>query len=442
MNRVGDGDLHRAERAVERAIRAGADEAAVSMSTGRQLRIEHREGRPEGLFESVRRTLTIRVFRAGRYSSHVTSDLRDEQVETFIDSAVAATRYLAEDPHRRLPDPEWYPEGDPPDLALRDPEAEERTVEEKIARAAEIESAARGAEGPVLTISAYYADHLSTGVRVHSNGFAGRVQATAFSESAEVGVRDGDRGRPQGGFGASVRRYADLPDPETVGREAARRAMDRIGQQTGPSGRYPLVVENRVAPRLLGTLLGAASGRAVQQRASYLEGMIGERIGSSVLTLEDDPLRVGWLGSRPFDGEGLAARPRQIIEAGVLRHYYLNTYYARKLGMAPTSGTPSNLIIPPGERSLEEMVRDLGRGILVTGFLGGNVNNTTGDFSLGIIGHRIEGGERAGPINEMNIAGNAIDLWHALVETGNDPYPYAASRTPSLRFSEAELSGS
>ena len=442
MSRVGDGDLHRAERAVDRAIRAGADEAAVSVSTGRQLRIEHREGRPEGLFESVRRTLTIRVFRAGRYSSHVTSDLREEQVETFIDAAVAATRYLAEDPHRRLPDPGWYPEGDPPDLALRDPEAEDRTVEEKIARAAEIEAAARGSEGPILTVSAHYADHLSDSVRVHSNGFSGRLSASAFSESAEVGVRDGDRGRPQGGFGASVRRYADLPDPETVGREAARRAIERIGQQTGPSGRYPLVVENRVAPRLLGTLLGATSGRAVQQRASYLEGMIGERIGSPVLTLEDDPLRVGWLGSRPFDGEGLAARPRRIIDAGVLRHYYLNTYYARKLEMAPTSGTPSNLIIPPGERSLEEMVRDLGRGILVTGFLGGNVNATTGDFSLGIIGHRIERGERAGPINEMNIAGNAINLWQSLVETGNDPYPYAASRTPSLRFSEAELSGS
>ena len=442
MSQVGDGDFHRAERAVDRALRAGADEAAVSVSTGRQVRIEHREGRPEGLFESVRRTLTIRVFRAGRYSRHVTCDLRDEQVDGFIDSAVAATRYLAEDPHRRLPDPEWYPEGDPPDLGLCDHDADGRTIDEKIARAAQIEAAARGGGGPVLTVSAHYADHLSAGVRVHSNGFSGRVQATAFSESAEAGVRDGDRGRPQGGFGASVRRYADLPDPETVGREATRRAMERIGQRKGPSGRYPLVVENRVAPRLLGTLIGPAGGRAIHQRASYLEGMIGSRIGSPLLTLEDDPLRTGWLGSRPFDGEGLAAKPRRIIDAGILRHYYLNTYYARKLGMEPTSGTPSNLIIPPGERSLEEMVRDLDRGILVTGFLGGNVNSTTGDFSLGIIGHRIEAGERAGPINEMNIAGNAIDLWQALVETGNDPYPYAASRLPSLRFSEAELSGS
>ena len=130
-----------------------------------------------------------------------------------------------------------------------------------------------------------------------------------------------------------------------------------------------------------------------------------------------------------------------MIDAGVLKEFYVDWYYSRKLGWEPTTGSPSNLIIPPGKRSVSEIMKDLGRGILITGFIGGNSNSTTGDASVGIVGQLFENGVPVQAVAEMNIADNHLKLWTRFVEAANDPYPYSSARVPSLVFRDVVVSG-
>jgi PmbA protein len=188
-------------------------------------------------------------------------------------------------------------------------------------------------------------------------------------------------------------------------------------------------------------LFGPLSASSLQQKRSFLEGKLGEAIGSPLLDVRDDPLVKRGLGSRLFDGEGIAASPFPIFEQGRLRSYYVDTYYGRKLGMRPTTGRMSNHAWALGKRSLGELLGDMKDGLLVTGFLGGNSNGTTGDFSLGVKGFRIRDGAIAEPVGEMNVSGNQLELWKRLAAVGNDPYPYSAARTPTLVFEGVQIAG-
>jgi len=202
-----------------------------------------------------------------------------------------------------------------------------------------------------------------------------------------------------------------------------------------------MAVDARSAGRVVSALLGPLGAAAIQQKRSFLEGKLGAAIGSPLLHLEDDPLVVRGLGSRLYDGEGIAARPFPVFEQGVLRSYYVDTYYGRKLGIPPTTARTSNLAWKLGPRSQPELLAALGEGVLVTGFLGGNSNGTTGDFSLGVRGFRVRGGKLAEPVGEMNVSGNQLELWRRLVAVGNDPYRYSSMRTPTLVFEGVQFAG-
>ena len=162
---------------------------------------------------------------------------------------------------------------------------------------------------------------------------------------------------------------------------------------------------------------------------------------SPLLTIIDDPLVVRGLASRPFDGEGISSKPLPIIEAGVLKNFYIDTYYGKKLGMAPTTGSPSNRILALGTKNMDELIRDIDQGILVTSWLGGNSDGATGDFSLGVRGHLIEDGAIGAPVSEMNVTGNLLSMFGSLKALGNDPWRYSPSKVPTLVFEDVSFSG-
>jgi PmbA protein len=202
-----------------------------------------------------------------------------------------------------------------------------------------------------------------------------------------------------------------------------------------------MALENRVAGRLVGALIGPLAASSLQQKRSFLEGKLGQKIGSDKLTIVDDPLIPRAFGSRLFDGEGISAKKMPVFEKGVVSTYFVDTYYGKKLGMAPTTGSASNLTFPGGQGDQKSLLADLKEGILVTGFLGGNTNASTGDFSLGVQGFMVRGGQVAEPIAEMNIAGNQLELWQRLIGVGADPYPYSAVLTPTLVFDAVQFAG-
>jgi PmbA protein len=432
-----------AARAVELAQRSGAGQAAAAASRSRQVEVAWRDGKIENLSEATERSLVIELFVEGRYAAVRTSDLRPAALEVFVADAVTMTRALTADRHRRLPDPELFSGRAAIDLELDDRAQAAVTADDRKQAVAAIEAAARAVPGAeaLLSVSTSWSDSASEICRITSNGFIGTRRLTSFSAYASVTVKDTDGSRPEDYAGATTRHRADLPQADWIGREATSRALARLGATKGKSAVLPAVVENRAAGRLTGMLLGPLSGEALQQKRSFLEGKLGQTIGTRHLSFRDDPhLRRG-LGSRLFDGEGLASRPRPVLEGGALASYYLDTYYARKLGVAPTSGGMTNLAWKLGEQDGADLVAGVRDGIFISSFLGGNSNAASGDFSLGVRGFRIRGGRRAEPIGEMNISGNQLELWKRLAAVGNDPYPWSAGRSPTLVFDAVQFAG-
>ena len=420
-----------------------AARAAAAASRARQVELSWRDGKVETASEATTRGLGIDLYVDGRYASVSTSDLRPEALERLVVDGVALTRALAEDPFRKLPDPELYAGRADVDLELFDPAHDRLDATARRRAVAAVEEAARSVPGAdrILSVSASVGDTSAERVFVTSNGFEGARRGTDHGISAQVSVADPDGRRPEDWDAATARFVADLPDPASIGRGAAGRALSRLGSEKGASAVTSILVDARAAGRLVGALLGALSGAALQQKRSFLEGKLGERIGSDLLDVKDDPLVVRGLGSRLWDGEGIAARSFPVFEGGVLRSYYVDTYYGRKLGMAPTTSRVSNLAWRPGIHGRDGLLAAMGDGLLVTGFLGGNSNPTTGDFSLGVQGFRVTGGRLAGPVGEMNASGNLRDLWNRLTAVGDDPYRYSSMRTPSLLFEGIQIAG-
>jgi PmbA protein len=269
----------------------------------------------------------------------------------------------------------------------------------------------------------------------------GERKGTAFDFGAEVSVRDEGERKPEGWWYAASRFRARLPDLEGVGKLATRRALVQLGAKPEKSGAYPCVVENVVAARLLSDLLSPLSGGMIQQKRSFLADKLGQAIAAPVFTLIDEPHLPEGLASRTYDGEGMSTRRRPLFEGGVLASFLLDTYYASKLGVAPTTGGTSNLEFAQGSKDLPGLLSAMGTGILISGFSGGNSNPATGDFSVGVRGQWVENGVPGKAIAEMNLSGNHLSFWKGLVELGNDPFPYSSTRIPSLRFSPVQFSG-
>jgi PmbA protein len=431
-----------AEWAIKTAKSAGANDCRASVEAERLVEISYRERKPENLKEASTKSLQIDIYADGRYASQRTSDLRKESLKTFIGDAVAMTKLLAEDPFRTLPDPKYYQGRAAIDIGLYDPSYQSLTPEARhnFVKAIEKTCLAKGGD-KVISVSAFGNDSYVEAAVMTSNGFDGYLEATVFYGGAEMTAKDeGDRRPADFAYAVAVNRK-NLPTPEALGEEACRRTLSLLGGRKIKTETLPIIIENRVVSRFGNGFMQAMFGRSIQQKQSFLADKKNQKVASSVLTLVDDPLVVGGLGSRLFDDEGLATKKRLMIDVGVLREFYVDWYYSRKLGWEPTTGSPSNLIIPPGKRSVNEIMKDLGRGIFITGFIGGNSNSTTGDTSIGITGQLFEKGEPVHPVSEMNIADNHLKIWQRLAGAGNDPYMYSGARFPSLVFTDVVVAG-
>lgn len=432
-----------AEECVAMAKKAGANDASARAYRVRDVSLDWRDGKVEKITESTTRGVSLQLYVDGRYAAVSTSDLRPEALRTFIEDSIVVARQLAPDPFRALPDPELYKGQASVDLKLEDPKYLAVTADNGRKLSKEIEQAARAAKGSeaILSVSAGFTNNQSETFLVSSNGFSGKRRDTQFWIGGSVSVKDADGRRPEDYHYVGGRFFADLPAAPSVGEIVARRALSRLGAKKGESAATTVAIDNRAAGRLVGMFGGALSAAALQQKRSFLEGKLGQQIASEHMTVHDDPFVPKGFGSRLFDNEGIAAKVRPMMEGGVLRNYYIDTYYGRKLKLAPTSSGTSNLAWKLGSRNQKELLAELKDGILITGFIGGNSNSGTGDFSVGFFGFRVRDGAIAEPVAEMNLSGNHGDFWKKLIAVGNDPYPYSSLRTPTLVFEGVSVAG-
>jgi PmbA protein len=430
--------LNTAAAAVESAKRAGAKDAWATVTRSRSVNLELRNGKLEKVEDSTSRGLAIRLFVDGRYSTHQTTDLRPERVDAFVRNGVAITRALQPDAHRRLADPALYPR-QLPALQLEDARVGKLDRDTRLQWLRAMNERVAGAP-KVISATSSVGDDTEIVAAASSNGFHHAYETTVVGYSTNVTLDDGER-RPEDWMGAWGRHVDGLPDVAGIADEALRLARARLGMTKGPTRKTTMIVDRRAAGQMVGRLLQPGNAGAVQQERSFWRGKLGQQLVSKQLTVIDDPLLPRGLGSRPFDGEGLAAARLPMIEAGVLKNLYVDTYYGSKLGAKPTTGSGSNRVVTPGARGRDALVAAARDGIYVTSWLGGNMDATTGDFSLGARGHLIEGGAIGAPVGEMNVTGNIVELFARLVEVGNDPWKYSSTLAPTLVFEGVQFSG-
>ena len=328
-----------ARGAIETARKGGAREASASINRSRDVSVEWRDGKVERINEATRRSLTLQLYVDGRYSQVSSSDLRPEALASFISDSIVMTRVLTEDPFRTLPDPALYAGRASTDLQLDDPAYPKVTPDERRQAAREMEDAARAVKGSeaILSVSTAFQDTRSESFRVTSNGFEGNRVDTVFFCSAQVSVKDKDDRRPEEFDYAGARYVGEVPAVAAIGRGAAERALSRLGSKKGESAAMTLVIDNRTGGTLVGALGQPLSGMALQQKRSFLEDKLDQAIGSPLFDVTDEPHIPRAFGSRLYDNEGIAARRMPVFEKGVLRNYFVDTYYAKKLKLAPTT---------------------------------------------------------------------------------------------------------
>jgi PmbA protein len=442
------------EHALARARAAGARQTDALLSEGDTVEARVRGEGIDFVKQARERTLGIRAFVEGpgglSQASTSTSDLSPAAVERMAEETVALARATAPDAAAGLPEGPFA--SGAPDLDLFDPADREVAVEARIADARDAEAAARALDTRIVNSEGSQVGSVfSRLVYGNSEGFLGEFESASHSLFSEPVARA--NGAMQRDYWLTVgRSLASLEAPASVGRRAAERAVARLGARRVPTCEVPVIFEPLTARSLLGHLVSCVNGYSVYREATYLAGRLGDPVAAPTLNVIDDGRLPAALGSRPFDGEGLPTRRTVIVERGVLKSYLLDSYSARKLGLESTGNAsqssgggagaaPTNLWIEPGERSLEEIVADTERGLLVTELIGMGFNPVTGDYSRGAAGMWIENGSISHPVEEITVAGNLSEMLSGIDAVGNDLLRLGRVSAPTLRVARMTVAG-
>ncbi len=433
---------------VAAALKAGADAAEAVSAERQSLSITVRLGELEEVEREEARDLGLRVFVGRRQASVSGSDISPEARAKLVERVVAMARLAPEDPYAGLAPKDLLAKGPFPDLDLYDPT--EPTPEGLEARARAAEDAARAVSGVTNSDGGSAGWSSSRWRMVTSEGFSGAHRESSFSVSASAIAGEG-AAMERGGDWSSKRWESDLTAAPTVGAEAGRRAVQRLGARKIDSRTAPVIFENRLAASLLSPLIGAISGPSVARGNSFLKDRLGQKLFASGVRVTDDPHRRRGLASAPFDDEGVANRHRFLIDDGVLTTWLLNLASAKQLGLqttghasrglaGPPGVAPSNLTLEPGMLDLAGLMADAGEGLLVSSMFGPSLNANTGDWSIGVSGHWFEGGQIAYPVTEITVAGNMIDIYGRLVP-GSDLELRGSSNAPSILVDALAIAG-
>ena len=425
---------------LDAAKRAGATAAETDVSQAVGQSVTVRKGEIETIAYNRDKGIAVTVFIGQRRGHASTADFGDESVHATVEKAIAIARFTAEDPFAGLADPKLLAR-DPPDLDLYHPWRLSVDHAVELGRAAE---AAAFAVDPRLTNSegATVARGEAEFVYANSNGFSGGYRSSRHHiDCAVVGEEDGAMQRDY--WYTASRDAAEMLSAEEVGREAGRRTARRLNARRLKTLECPVLFEAPEAADLVGFFVNAASGGSLYRKSSFLLDSLGKEVFAPVVSIREEPHLRRARGSAPFDNEGVATTPREVVTNGVLNGYFLGSYSARKLGLTTTAnaGGAHNLVVKSGARDLARLVKEMNRGLLVTEQLGQGVNLVTGDYSRGAAGFWIENGEIAYPVEEITIAGNLKQMFRDIVAVGSDVDRRGSRHTGSILVAKMTIAG-
>ena len=430
-----------ARKCLESALQKGAQKVRVTLNKSIMDLAGTLNGELDKTSHCLDRSLSINLIVDGRFGSFSTN--RIEDTDSFLDKAIDKARMLATDEFRDLPAPERTAKDatEGTELGLYDPEYPNTDAQTRIETALGASIFKSAPEG-LISEEAEYTESISDTLIMDSNGLYCRHTETSFDYGVEMTVQDALGNKFSGYWWDSSTVRKDL-DTSTICPKALERARAQMNPLPHPGGKTCLVLDPEVSSRVVSPVLKALSAYSIQQNNSFLTGKLGEKVFPDSLTIIDDcriPLK---RGCYLFDSEGVATKTVPIIEKGVVKEYFVNTYMAGKMGIEPTIESATRPRVQAWPRpglTQADILEMCGSGILVTGFNGGNSNSSTGDFSYGIEGFAFENGKITHPVREMLITGNFITLWNNLIAAGEDARGCMSKVIPTLAFSNVDFS--
>ena len=429
-----------ARHCLEYAQQQGAEAVRITLTKSLMNLVGLLNGEVDKTSHALDRSLQLQLFARGRYGTFSSNKLDKEDLESFIREAIDTVKMLEADSFRALPAPERLAKDAVTgrELGLYDPACESLTAEKR--REMALGSSAWPQEG-LIAEEGEYSDSVFDSLTLDSQGLEARHTETSYEIGYESTVEDAQGRHYSSYWWDATPRLEDLRLSDCASK-AYERALAQQNPQSVPSGQYTLILDTECASKVVTPVLNALGGYSLQQKNSFLTDSLGKKMFPEGLTILDVPRTPGDTGCRLFDSEGVATREMPIIENGVVKTYFLNTYISRKMEMEPTIEDATRVkVLPLGEcRTLEQVLEKVGNGILVTGFNGGNSNPATGNFSYGIEGFYIQNGKRVHPVREMLITGNFLTLWSNLLLVADDARPCLSKLVPTLVFTNVDFS--
>ncbi|WP_440026249.1 metalloprotease PmbA [Chromobacterium amazonense] len=429
-----------ADRVLELARQLGASAAEADVSEGIGQTVSVRLSEVETIEYNQDKGVSVTVYLGQKKGHASTSDFSDPALSDTVRAALDIARYTAEDDCAGLADPQLLAD-DLPDLDLYHPW--QLPVEQAIELARRCEDSARAVDARIRNSEgASVSVQASQFVYANSHGFRGGFRSSRHSLSAAV-VAEEDGVMQRDYWYSAARHRDDLAPVEEIGRIAGERAVRRLGARRVKTGQYPVLFEAPVAMSLLGHLTAAISGGNLYRKSSFLLDALGKPVMAAKVTIDEDPLMLRGLASSAFDNEGVATQSRRLVDGGVLQGYLLSSYSARKLGMQTTgnAGGAHNLVVHSTGESVDELLSQMGSGLLVTELLGQGVNTVTGDYSRGAAGFWVENGVIAYPVEEITIAGNLRDMFLNIEAVANDTLDRGGRRIGSVLIGGMMVAG-
>ena len=429
------------------ARQMGASDAGAEVSEGVGLSVSVRMGELENVERNRDKSMGVSIYLGQRRGNASTSDFSAAALRQTVQAAYDIARFTAEDPAAGLPDAEDLatPAEVARDLDLFHPWAIDAAAAAELARRCEAAALAvdrRIANSEGAAVSAQQAHFWAGNTRGFRGGYASSRHYLSVSPIAGKG-----KAMQRDAWYSSMRDAQDLATPEAVGRYAAERALARLKSRRVPTAEVPVLFESTVAAGLLGAFVQATSGGALYRKASFLLDSLGQPVLADHVDITEDPHLPKGKGSAPFDDEGVRTTARRVVDAGVVKGYFLSSYSARKLGLKTTghAGGSQNLVMSSRQTqagdNLDQMLAKLGRGLFVTELMGQGVNYVTGDYSRGAAGFWVEDGRIAYPVHEVTIAGHLREMFAGIQAIGADAYTQGSKTVGSVLIGRMKLAG-
>lgn len=402
--------------------------------------INIRNGEIEKMLHASATSLAMNLLIDGRDGFFYTNNVQPDALRLFIRNAAKTTRMLEPDEARTLADPARYYKGGGPELKNFDATLSLIDPAEKLRLAQKNNQEGISLQPNLISFQTHYSDRQHQAYYLISNGFEGYEQSSRCTLTSIATAEGADGQHPADGWGETRIFFKDIPQ-KGVAKTAIDRTLRKIGARPTKSGLYQMILESPIVGSFLHPILNAMNGQYLHGKMSFLTDKLNQQVLSPLINIVDDPLIPGTRGACHFDYDGVATERRTLFTKGVLDTYFIDTIFAKKLGMKPTTQGTHHLVMQSGEQTLQELITNAENAIMVTDFNGGNCDSSTGNFSYGIEGFLIQDGQMVQPVSGMNITGNILDAWQRVTALGNDFDPWETELLPSIVFADVHFGG-